>query len=161
MDYLWSPWRYRYITAEKPKSDCVFCDIANSFDDEANLVIYRALHNYVLLNRYPYSSGHLMIVPFQHVASLAEAAEPVSAEMMLLMRRLELSLREVYRPGGLNLGMNLGESAGAGVAGHIHMHMLPRWAGDANFMTTTAETRVIPEELPITYSKLKEACARW
>jgi ATP adenylyltransferase len=102
-----------------------------------------------------------MIVPYLHAASLVEVPDESSTEMMALMRRCELCLRETYHPDGLNIGMNIGSSAGAGVAGHIHMHMLPRWPGDANFMTTVAETRVIPEDLAVTYRKLKDACARW
>lgn len=123
--------------------------------------MYRGQHNYVVLNRYPYSSGHLMIVPFEHVSTLAESKPETSAEMMLLTRKSEESLRAVYRPDGLNIGMNIGASAGAGVAGHIHMHALPRWAGDVNFMTSVAETRVLPEALETTFQKLKVACSRW
>jgi ATP adenylyltransferase len=165
LDYLWSPWRYQYVTGikpgTKPKPACIFCDIASSAQDEENYVLYRGQYNFALLNRYPYSSGHLMIVPFEHVAGLVEASEQTSAEMMKLARRAEESLREAYRPDGLNLGMNLGASAGAGVAGHIHMHVLPRWAGDVNFMTAIAETRVLPEALETSYGKLKELCSRW
>ncbi len=123
--------------------------------------MYRGRHNFAVLNRYPYSSGHLMIVPFEHVASLSAAAEETAAEMMTLGRRAEECLREAYHPDGLNLGMNIGASAGAGVAGHIHMHVLPRWSGDVNFMTAISETRVLPEALETTYAKLKEACSRW
>lgn len=161
MDHLWSPWRYRYITEAHTKTACVFCDIAASTDDAANLVLHRSEHNFLVLNRYPYSSGHLMIVPYQHAGSLTAVPSETTAEMMALMRRCEQMLSEVYKPDGLNLGMNIGASAGAGIAGHIHMHMLPRWSGDANFMTTVAETRVLPEDLAVTYSKLKDACARW
>jgi ATP adenylyltransferase len=161
VDRLFSPWRYQYITADRSQSGCVFCDIASSSNDETNLVIHRAQHNFVVLNRFPYSSGHLMIVPYEHAPSLAGVPTETSAEMMMLMCRAELSLRDAYRPDGLNIGMNIGASAGAGVAGHIHMHMLPRWAGDANFMTTIAETRVIPEDLAVSYRKLQDACARW
>ncbi len=123
--------------------------------------MYRGQHNYLVLNRYPYTSGHLMIVPFQHVASLAEAAVETASEMMTLARQAEEALREAYRPDGLNIGMNIGASAGAGVAGHIHLHVLPRWSGDVNFMTAISETRVLPEALDTTYRKLKEACSRW
>lgn len=161
MDYLWNPWRYRYIAGPRPVTACIFCDIANSTEDEANYVIHRARHNYVVLNRYPYTSGHLMVVPFAHVAGLAEAPEESSVEMMTLMRLAEECLRRVYHPDGLNMGLNIGASAGAGVAGHLHMHVLPRWSGDANFMTTVAETRILPEELSMTYQKLKEICAHW
>jgi ATP adenylyltransferase len=122
-------------------------------------VLYRAEHNFVLLNLYPYTTGHLMIAPYAHVATLEEADQVTLEEMMTLAQRAQRHLREVYRPGGLNLGMNLGECAGAGVAGHIHMHVLPRWPGDVNFMTTVGETRVLPEDLPTTYEKLSTAFA--
>jgi len=157
MDHLWSPWRYRYVSAEQPAGDCLFCRILSESNDKDNYVLLRAEQNFVLLNRFPYTSGHLMIVPNAHVASL-ETAEPAAlAEMMVLARRMETVLRQVYRPGGLNLGLNIGKSAGAGIAGHIHMHVLPRWAGDVNFMTTIAETRVLPEDLDTTYSRLMAA----
>jgi ATP adenylyltransferase len=161
LDYLWSPWRYQYITGSEPKPACVFCEIANSAADEENYVVYRGQLNYVVLNRYPYSSGHLMVVPFEHGASLAALPEETAAEMMFLTRRSEKTLREAYQPDGLNIGMNLGASAGAGVAGHVHMHVLPRWSGDVNFMTSIGETRVLPETLETSYQKLREACSRW
>ncbi len=123
--------------------------------------MHRGQLNYVVLNRYPYTSGHLMIVPFGHVSSLSAASGDATAEMMELTRKAEDILREAYRPDGLNLGMNIGASAGAGVAGHIHMHLLPRWGGDANFMTTIAETRVLPEALETSYAKLRKLCSRW
>jgi ATP adenylyltransferase len=161
LDYLWSPWRYRYITGASPKPECIFCDIAGSAQDEENLVLHRGKLNFVVLNRYPYTSGHLMIVPFEHVATLSGTAEETSAEMMTLARRAEQSLREVYRPDGMNIGMNLGTSAGAGVAGHVHLHVLPRWTGDVSFLTTVSETRILPEELETTYRRLKDACLHW
>lgn len=161
MDHLWSPWRYQYIRETHAKIACVFCDIAASRDDEANFVLHRSALNFVVLNRYPYSSGHLMVVPYQHAATLTGVPGETTAEMMALMRRSEELLRVIYHPDGLNMGLNVGASAGAGVAGHIHMHVLPRWTGDANFMTTLAETRVLPEDLAVTYSKLKNACAHW
>jgi ATP adenylyltransferase len=154
MDYLWSPWRYQYVSAAGPADECVFCDKAASHDDEANFVVYRGRLNFVLLNLYPYTTGHLMITPYNHVASLAEAGAGVLAEMMELTRAAEERLRAVYNPRGLNIGMNLGECAGAGIAGHIHMHVVPRWPADANFMTTIGETRVLPEDLKSTYDKL-------
>ncbi len=123
--------------------------------------MYRGHKNYVVLNRYPYNSGHLMIVPFDHVSTLSAANAETAAEMMVIARNAEDALRQAYRPDGLNLGMNIGASAGAGVAGHIHMHVLPRWGGDANFMTTVGETRVLPEALETSYAKLKEICSRW
>ncbi len=156
MDYLWSPWRYRYVSSARPREECIFCAHAASSDDRANLVLLRAEYNFVLLNLYPYTSGHLMIAPYAHVATLADADPAALEEMMRLAIRVEKALRALYTPDGLNLGMNLGQAAGAGIAGHIHMHMLPRWTGDASFITTVGETRVLPEELGITYDRLRE-----
>jgi ATP adenylyltransferase len=154
MDYLWSPWRYNYVSTTSPWKDCIFCEKLAANDDESNYIVLRAEHNFVLLNLYPYTSGHLMIAPYQHVGTLEGASPEARAEMIQLAARAEHALREIYKPDGLNLGMNLGESAGAGVAGHIHLHVLPRWRGDSSFMTTVAETRVLPEDLPTTYQKL-------
>lgn len=131
--------------------------MAAEADDAKNLIVHRGEHNFVVLNRYPYTSGHLMVVPYAHLARLDGLEDPAADELFRLVRQAEKHLRAVYRPDGLNLGMNLGESAGAGIAGHIHMHALPRWTGDSNFMTTVGETRVIPEELDVTYAKLREA----
>ena len=126
-------------------------------DDEKSLIVLRAKFNFIVLNRYPYTSGHLLIVPYRHAAELAGIEAEAAAELMDLIRTAELRVRGIYRPEGLNIGMNIGESAGAGIAGHIHMHILPRWAGDANFMTTVAQTRVLPEELDVTWQRLREA----
>ncbi len=120
-------------------------------------MVLRAEHNYILLNLYPYTSGHVMIAPYAHIATLEEAKPEALAAMMDLAARVERAFRAVYKAGGVNLGMNLGQSAGAGVAGHIHMHMLPRWPGDVNFMTAIGETRVLPEELGTTWEKLSAA----
>ena len=125
--------------------------------DEERLIVYRARLNFVVLNRFPYTSGHLMVVPYRHVSGLSALNVAEANEMMSIVQQAEGHLRKIYRPDGLNIGMNLGESAGAGIAGHIHMHMLPRWTGDANFMTTVGETRVLPEELPVTWERLKRA----
>ncbi len=157
MDFLWSPWRYRYISSNSPEETCLFCRVAAEDKDRENYVVLRAEHNFVMLNRYPYTSGHVMIAPYAHVATLGEAAVPVIEEMMRLAQRMESVLRAVYRPGGMNVGLNIGQAAGAGIAGHIHMHALPRWIGDVNFMTATAETRVLPEELDVTYERLRSA----
>jgi ATP adenylyltransferase len=151
MDFLWSPWRYKYVQKELPESGCVFC---NPHD----FVVYRGKLNFVVLNLYPYTTGHLMIIPYEHVSSLDAAAPETLQEMILLARDAQRHLAAIYKPSGFNLGMNLGESAGAGIADHIHMHVLPRWAGDTSFITTISETRVLPEELPVTYRKLSE---RW
>lgn len=157
MDRLWSPWRYRYVSTTGPSGGCIFCEKAASSDDRENLVLLRAERNFLLLNLYPYTSGHLMIAPYQHVATLADAEPETLEEMMRLTARAEKALRGVYRPEGFNVGMNLGECAGAGVPGHIHMHVLPRWPGDASFMTSVGETRVLPETLETTYDRLKSA----
>jgi ATP adenylyltransferase len=135
----------------------LFCSKAASSDDRANLVALRGEHNFILLNLYPYTSGHLMIAPYAHVASLQDSDPVALEEMMRLTRRADAALRQLYKPDGMNLGMNLGACAGAGVAGHIHMHVLPRWCGDASFMSTIGETRVLPEELSVTWERLREA----
>ena len=159
MDHLWSPWRYQYLTAAPVSGECIFCAKAAGTDDAANLVVYRAKHNFALLNLYPYTSGHLMVAPYEHVARLEDATPETVADMMLVVQQAERHLRAIYRPEGLNIGMNIGKAAGAGVAGHIHMHVLPRWVGDANFMTTVGETRILPEDLNVTYDKLARAFA--
>jgi ATP adenylyltransferase len=155
MDRLWSPWRYRYVS-KKGLNECIFCVNIALNDDKAHYILHRAEKNFVLLNLYPYTSGHLMVAPYVHVPSLSESEPSTLEEMMLLAQRAEAALRKVYSPSGFNMGLNIGESAGAGIAGHIHMHVLPRWPGDANFMTTIGETRVLPEDLDTTYAKLLE-----
>ena len=159
MDVLWSPWRYDYIKADKTpaeSSGCVFCDVLNnSVNDEGKFILHRAEFNFVILNIYPYISGHLMVVPFKHLANLDEASKESTDELMDLTKKSQSIIREVYEPNGINLGMNLGKAAGAGVAEHYHQHILPRWVGDANFMTAIGETRTIPESLKTTYEKLK------
>ena len=158
MDYLWSPWRYQYVTEAHKDVPCIFCHHAAAHeDDEKNLVVHRAEHNFVMLNLYPYTTGHVMVAPYEHVATLQAASERALEEMMVLARTTERVLREIYKPSGGNLGMNLGESAGAGIASHIHMHVLPRWSGDTSFITTISETRVLPEDLPETWRKLTAA----
>src|SRR6201996_5820220 len=156
MEYLWTPWRSTYMKKRRLEGECIFCAAASDSDDAANLVVYRAQKSFVILNRYPYTSGHLMIAPYQHVSRLMAADEATTEEMMLLGRRSEQFIEEAYRPDGLNLGMNLGEAAGAGIEQHIHMHVLPRWKNDANFMTTVGDTRLIPEALEDTYTKLRD-----
>jgi ATP adenylyltransferase len=156
MDYLWTPWRYQYVIRQEEPGACVLCAAAQPGDDARSFVVHRAVRSYVILNRYPYTSGHLMVVPYDHVASLGELAAETLTEMILLARDAERHLRTVYRPEGLNIGMNLGQCAGAGIAAHVHLHVLPRWKGDTNFMTVTAETRVVPEDLETTWRKLRE-----
>ncbi|HXE11742.1 MAG TPA: HIT domain-containing protein [Bryobacteraceae bacterium] len=155
MEHLWTPWRSTYVTNKPPAGQCVFCAAIADRDDEKTLLLYRATHNFVILNRYPYSSGHLMIAPNIHVSRLTDISDEAAQEMMRLARASETILEDIYRPQGINLGMNLGEAAGAGIAAHIHLHVLPRWTGDANFMSVVANTRVIPESLADTYTKLR------
>lgn len=157
MDVLWSPWRNSYVSAAEPqKGGCVFCSILqNPASDEEKYILHRADFNFIVLNIYPYISGHLMIVPYEHLADLDSLSTETSAEMMELGKRTQTIFREVYQPNGINLGMNLGKAAGAGVAEHLHLHILPRWIGDANFMTSVGQTRTIPEDLHTTYKKLK------
>ena len=159
MERLWSPWRSKYIASsvDSQADECVFCRIAAQTDqDETNFVLHRGEHAFVVLNLYPYISGHLMIVPYLHASELDAVAKEITNEMMDLAKRSQTALREVYSPSGFNLGMNLGSAAGAGIADHLHIHLLPRWTGDTNFMTTVGATRVLPEALETTYSKLKE-----
>ena len=160
MDRLYTPWRYDYIKGSSGEKtgfgdSCVFCTLAARGDDEAGFILHRARQNFVVLNVYPYVSGHLMIVPFEHTADFAALAKETSDELMDLAKRAQAILEEVYHPHGFNLGMNLGRAAGAGVSDHLHLHVLPRWTGDSNFMTTVGETRVIPEDLTMTYDKLR------
>jgi ATP adenylyltransferase len=161
MDYLWSPWRYQYVTSGAPETPgvepCLFCRIARSVQDRENYVLHRAKRNFVLLNRFPYATGHLMIAPYEHVATLEEARTETMEELIRLAQRAEAAVRGIYRAGGVNLGFNIGQCAGAGVAGHIHMHVLPRWHGDTSFITTTGETRVLPEDLTTSWEKLRTA----
>jgi ATP adenylyltransferase len=153
MDHLWTPWRSTYIKSAKTEG-CIFCIAAAATEDEELLVVHRAEMNFVILNRYPYTNGHLMIAPYQHASRLNALDETVTAEMMRLGRLAEHVLETVYKPHGLNFGLNLGEAAGAGIEQHLHLHALPRWKGDANFMTTVAETRIIPETLEDSYRKI-------
>jgi ATP adenylyltransferase len=159
MDYLWTPWRYRYIAEVKNAVGCIFCNLPAANDDEGTLIVLRGIKNFVILNRYPYTSGHVMIVPYTHTADFARLDAETSAEMMLLAQRVQAALAGIYRPDGFNLGMNLGRAAGAGIADHLHLHVLPRWVGDTNFMSTIGETRLEPEELSVTYAKLRDALA--
>jgi len=157
MDYIWTPWRYRYIAEAGKSTGCVFCDAPAANRDEETLIVLRGVQNYVILNRYPYTSGHIMIVPYAHTADFVGLDSETSAEIMQLAQRMQSALDAVYHPEGYNLGMNLGRSAGAGIADHLHLHLLPRWTGDTNFMTSIGETRLEPEDLSTTYAKLRRA----
>jgi ATP adenylyltransferase len=156
MDYLWTPWRFRYMASAGKDDRCIFCDALGAGDEKARIV-FRGELNFIILNTFPYTSGHVMIVPNEHIADLKDCKPEALAEMMRLAQRVERALAVEYKPDGFNLGMNLGRAAGAGVTGHLHLHMLPRWSGDANFMTTVSETRVVPEDLETTFQKLRRA----
>ncbi len=159
MDYLWTPWRYQYMAqvSQGKQPDCIFCDAIGRNRDEETLIVHRGKKAFIILNRFPYTSGHVMLVPCAHVAELQLCEPGALQEIMELAQKVEAVFRKEYKPDGMNLGMNLGRAAGAGVTGHLHMHMLPRWIGDSNFMTVTGETRVNPEELKTTYERLKKA----
>jgi ATP adenylyltransferase len=161
MDYLWTPWRFQYMSqvTKSQQPDCIFCDAVARNKDDETLIAFRGAKTFVILNRFPYTTGHVMIVPYAHVAELSLCDAAALDEMMKLAQRVEKSFHANYKPDGMNLGMNLGRAAGAGVAGHLHLHVLPRWFGDSNFMTVTGETRVHPEELHVTYDRLKSALA--
>lgn len=182
MDILWTPWRYQYVStvdsgaregipaalaAWPGDTGCVFCNLLASSTyasengmsaeqaDSAAYIVYRGEKCFICLNAYPYNSGHAMILPYAHLNELWKMEQAAAQEMMVLAQRLEQALRKIYKPDGINLGMNLGKSAGAGVTEHLHLHMLPRWAGDSNFMTVIGETRVLPEQLEITWKRLR------
>jgi ATP adenylyltransferase len=161
VERLWSPWRHAYIDAAGAEmaraAGCILCEVQkNPGDDEKNFVVHRASHNFVILNLYPYISGHMMIAPYDHLGEFDSSPKDTTDEMMDLAKRCQSALREAYHPQGFNIGMNLGRAAGAGIADHIHLHIMPRWTGDTNFMSTVGETRVLPEDLPTTYRKLRE-----
>jgi ATP adenylyltransferase len=184
MDRLWTPWRYSYVSGgrigrkgvpdelagwpEDQDLDCVMCNLAASVQwaigtgmpreeaERAALIVETGKNCFVCLNRYPYSSGHVMVVPYAHLQSFAALPAETATELTFTAQRVETGLRSIYHPDGLNLGLNLGEAAGAGVAEHLHLHVLPRWKGDTNFMTTVADTRILPEELPVTWEKLRK-----
>jgi ATP adenylyltransferase len=158
MDFLWTPWRYKYIAHAVKMDGCIFCDALNAGDEKAQIVL-RGKLNFVILNRFPYTTGHVMVVPYEHVGDLGAVDPATLDEMMRMAQRVQLALAAIYKPEGFNLGMNLGRCAGAGVTGHIHLHVLPRWIGDANFMTTVSETRMEPEDLETTCVKLREGLA--
>ena len=156
MDYLWSPWRFRYVSQVVKSQGCIFCEYAagEPSRDRERLVLHRGRCNFILLNLFPYTTGHVMVAPYAHVADLHELPITTLTEMMELAQTILAALKDNYHPEGYNLGMNLGKCAGAGVADHLHLHLLPRWIGDSSFMTVIGETRVQPEDLLATYDKL-------
>jgi ATP adenylyltransferase len=157
MENLWSPWRMKYVTDNEKPNECIFCGYPKMKDSAENLIVHRGLSAFVILNRYPYTNGHLMVVPFQHVASIEELTVAVRAEIMEMVNESLGILRKVYQPKGFNVGINMGSAGGAGIAEHAHVHVVPRWEGDTNFMSTTGETRVIPEDLVVTYKRISGA----
>ena len=154
MERLWSPWRMAYVTGTRSDPGCIFCQ-ALDIPSQASLVVYRGDRAFVILNLYPYNNGHLMVVPRRHIAALAEAEREELHELMELTRRAEIALTEAYTPHGLNVGLNLGRAAGAGVADHLHIHLVPRWNGDTNFMTVVSDVRVLPESLEESAARLR------
>ena len=152
--YLWSPWRLKYVVSANRSRDCIFCEVLTN-NSESTLLLYQGETCFIQLNLYPYSPGHLMVIPKRHLPSLTSATVQVRIEIITLTALAEVALTEVYAPQGLNVGINLGSAGGAGVVDHIHVHVVPRWSGDTNFMTVIGDTRVLPEELEQTASKLR------
>lgn len=159
MDRLWSPWRLEYVTSSKPETGCIFCE-AHRPPHPDSLIVYEGTSAYVILNLYPYNNGHLMVVPYRHVPSLSALSAEELREIALLLQRSELALTEAYQPHGINVGINLGEPAGAGVLDHLHVHVVPRWNGDTNFMTVIGEMRVLPEDLGASAKRLRPIFAK-
>lgn len=156
MKHIWAPWRMTYLKDGIQETGCLFCNRLEQEDGFENLILFRGQHSFVMLNLYPYTNGHMMIVPFEHRASLEGLQTGTLSELMLLVSKSLEILRMAYEAKSFNVGLNIGEAAGAGVADHVHIHVLPRWEGDTNFMATTAETRVIPESLETTFTKLQK-----
>jgi ATP adenylyltransferase len=160
---MWSPWRMAYVSAEKEHGfegpSCVFCSLPAQDDDERTYILYRGARAFVIMNLYPYNNGHLMVVPYAHVDSISALDEETLTEMMGLAQRSQAVLTEAMRPQGFNLGMNQGRAAGAGIADHVHMHLLPRWIGDTNFMPALGDVRVMPQHLDETYQLLRPGFA--
>ena len=156
MKLLWTPWRMAFIQGEK-RRECIFCTMPLEKNDRANYILHRARHNFVILNAYPYTTGHLMVVPYAHVATIEDLSPDVSAEMMGLAKRAIGVLRRAEKAQSFNVGINIGRPAGAGIADHVHLHVVPRWEGDSNFMPVVGDTRLIPETLDVTYQKLLDA----
>jgi ATP adenylyltransferase len=156
MEVLFTPWRYSYLTAPKPapSDGCIFCIAATTSDPRAMLTLYRSHAAVVMMNRYPYTNGHLMVAPVAHESRLFDSTDESLTALIRLTAEAQRILSDVYHPHGFNVGMNFGTVAGAGIADHYHQHIVPRWDGDSNFMTVTAQTRIVPEELSVTYEKL-------
>ena len=155
MKRIFTPWRMKYINSEKKENGCIFCDVIEQNDDSGNLIVHRGNKTFVILNRYPYTSGHLMVIPYQHSENLSDLDIETRTEMMELVNKASEVVKEVYKPEGFNIGINMGSAAGAGIADHIHIHVVPRWIGDTNFIPVVGDTRLIPEDLDITYKRIK------
>jgi ATP adenylyltransferase len=154
MEYITTPWREEYIKKVFKMKGCIFCQALKKKDDKRSFILYRGVHNFVLLNKYPYTPGHLMIAPYKHLSSIELAEKEATDEMTELLRKCLSLLRKQYNPQGFNTGMNIGQSAGAGVADHYHLHIIPRWSGDSNFMPLIGKTKVVLEDLHTSYEKL-------
>ncbi|ABN70072.1 histidine triad (HIT) protein [Staphylothermus marinus F1] len=153
---LWNPWRYEYIRSTlKPKRICIFCELPKKKDNEA-YIVYRGKYSYVVLNAYPYNSGHLLIVPYKHTPSIEDLEPEILTEMIELLNRSIKALRKSFTPDGFNIGLNIGRAAGAGVEEHVHIHVVPRWVGDSNFMAIIASTKTLPISLQETYRIIRE-----
>lgn len=158
MDRIWATWRMAYISDHKHKYDgCIFCDFPKAGNDEEYKILYQGEYSFIIMNAFPYSNGHLMVIPKRHTNDFTSLSDEEATEIMKLGRLAINALKKVYNPDGFNVGWNLGEVAGAGIAQHIHMHIVPRWNGDTNFMPVIGETRVIPEDLNVGYAKIKKA----
>jgi ATP adenylyltransferase len=156
---MWSPWRQQYVTSAGETAGCVFCS-AQTSAEAAELVLHRGTHGFVILNLFPYTSGHLLVVPHRHVASLATLTRDERAELMELTRIAEQAMTEAYRPQGLNVGLNLGRAAGAGIVDHLHVHVVPRWNGDTNYISVVGQVRVLPEDLAQSAARLRPVFSR-
>ena len=156
MDVLWAPWRMEYILSENKEQGCIFCPGEDRSADEQRLILHVGNKTMVIMNKYPYNNGHLLVAPVRHVAALDQLSPEETLDLMTTVKRCIAVLRAVMRPEGFNVGLNLGRVAGAGVEDHLHFHIVPRWNGDTNYMTVLGEIRVIPEHLRQTYKKLRQ-----
>jgi len=155
MEHLWAPWRIEYLQ-RAAETGCILCQKPRESNDEANLILYRGQHSFVILNAFPYNPGHLMVAPYRHIADLRDFTDEEAGELFAILKRSLELLREVMNPVGFNVGLNLGRAAGAGIDKHLHTHIVPRWVGDTNFMPVVADTKVMPEALIGTYRKLRD-----
>jgi len=155
MKKIWAPWRIEYIRGEK-SGDCIFCRKSKENDDRDNYILFRGAKNFIIMNAYPYNPGHLMVTPYRHLSNIEKLTDEEMLEHFKLVRKCTRALTKTYQPDGFNIGINMGKAAGAGIADHIHTHIVPRWGGDTNYITVVSDIRVIPEALDATYAELKE-----